>query len=294
MSKLTLITMTDNNDEGQVIEEVMKAKSKERKRQKRAEREKAEAERAVWEAEEKRAHKEEERWEAECKCKAKARKGSEAGGEVKKVVMHPSCTCCAQAKVICEFLMDGNKKWVACVCCNQLKGKCQWPRDGKDAEAGPKAIGKVNKGKKWKVDEENAEAGSSNQKQVRMSMRPIEVLDLNEPKAGRSRVKEASMARYLGSEDKLKQLIEAAGLIANNLASLFELHETTVKNSGHIADALELLLDESYSFGMVVSPSDLGSSELDSDELHEEADWLKNHSKDKEEEAEGEDEGMAE
>ncbi|KIN96784.1 hypothetical protein M404DRAFT_32914 [Pisolithus tinctorius Marx 270] len=302
MSDSRPIAVTDNDNEGQVIidwtqlpdddirydtddkEEVMKAKAKERKRRKAAEqaqqeeqarleaeraaREKAEAERIAWEAEEQRVCEEEERRraeeekEAERKHKAETGKSSEAGasgnetGSEVKVVMDPGCTRCAWAQTVCEFVIDSNKKRVACVRCNQSKGKCRCPRDGKDAEAGPKAV----KGKKRKVDEENAKARPSNQKQVKTSMR----------------------------------LAGAAGLIANNLASLFKLHETTVENLGRIADALKSILDESYGFGMAVSPSDSGSSELDSDELHEEADWLKNHGEDEGEEAEGEDEDMTE
>ncbi|KIO00539.1 hypothetical protein M404DRAFT_29463 [Pisolithus tinctorius Marx 270] len=280
----------------------LEAKRVERERieAKRAEREKAE--RMAWEAEEQRVCEEEEKCkaeeerEAEQRRKAEAGKGDEAraggseAGEVKKVVMDPSCTHCAWAQVVCEFLVDGNKKWVACVCCNQSKGKCRWPGDRKDAEAGPKAV----KGKKRKVNEENAKARPSNQKWARTSARLTEVLDLDEPEASGSGQREAGAERYSGLENKLEQLIEAAGLIANNLASLFELHETTVENSGHIANTLESILDESYGFGMAVSPSDSGSSELDSDELHEEAEWLKAHSKDEEEESEGEDESMAE
>ncbi|KIO00331.1 hypothetical protein M404DRAFT_29708 [Pisolithus tinctorius Marx 270] len=157
-------------------EEMMRAKAKERKwckvaeqawweeqaqlEAERVEREQIEAERLASEreAKEKEMHKEEERHEAECKCKAKAGTGagiSKAMGEVKRVVMDPSCTHCTWAKVICEFLVDGNKKCVACVHCNQSKGKCHWPRDGKDTEASPKAVGRVDKGKKRKVNKEN-------------------------------------------------------------------------------------------------------------------------------------------
>ncbi|KIO05404.1 hypothetical protein M404DRAFT_25531 [Pisolithus tinctorius Marx 270] len=319
MSDSRPIAVTDNDDEGWVVidwtqlpdddirydtnneEEVMKAKAKERKRRKAAEqawreeqarleaeraaREKAEAERIAQEAKEQRVREEEERRraeeekEAERKCKAKANKGDEARGEVKKVVMDPSCTHCAQAQTVCEFIVDGNKKRVACVRCNLSKGKCRWPGDGKDAEAGPKI--KADKGKKRKADEETPEPGLSQKKRVKMSARPIEVLDLDETEAG--------AARYSGLEGKLERLIKAAGLIANNLASLFELHETAVENSGCIADALE-----SYGYRMAVSPLDLGSSELDSDELREEAKWLKAHGEDGEEETEGEDEAMAE
>ncbi|KIO05043.1 hypothetical protein M404DRAFT_25659 [Pisolithus tinctorius Marx 270] len=325
MSKSRLITATDNNDEGWVIidwtqlpdddirydtnneEEVMKAKAKERKRQKAAEqawweeqaqleakraaREKAEAKRTVQEAEEQRACEEEERCraeeekEAKHKCKAEARKSSEAGAngnetsEVRKVVMDHGCTCCTWANIVCEFIIDGNKKHITCVRCNLSKGKCRWPGDGKDAEASPKAR-RADKGKKQKAEEENAKAGPSNQKWARTS-------------ASGSRMKEAGAARYSGLENKLERLIEAAGLIANNLASLFKLHKTMVENLGCIADALKLILDKSYSSGMAVSPSDLGLSELDSDELCEEAEWLKNHGKDEEEESEGEDESMA-
>ncbi|KIO08017.1 hypothetical protein M404DRAFT_23265 [Pisolithus tinctorius Marx 270] len=329
MSDSRPIVAADNNNEGRVVvnwaqvpdddirydtddeEEVMRVKAKERKRRKAAEqarqeeqarleaervaREKAEAERVAWEAEEQRAREEEarrkaeEEKEAERRHKAKANKGDEAGGEVKKVVMDPGCTCCARANIVCEFVVDGNKKRMACVHCNLSKGKCRWPGDGKDAEAGPKAV----KGKKRKVDEENAEARPSNQKWAKTSTRPTKILDLNESEAGRSRPREAGVDKYSGLEDKLERLIEAVGLIANNLASLFELHETAVENSGRIADALESILDESYGFGMAVSPSDLGSSELDSDELREEAEWLKNHGEDEEEESEGEDESMA-
>ncbi|KIO06742.1 hypothetical protein M404DRAFT_24433 [Pisolithus tinctorius Marx 270] len=304
MSNSRPIAATDNDDEGRVVidwtklpdddirydtddeEEVMKAKAKERKRRKAAEQAQV-----AREAEEKRVHEEEERRraeeekEAERKRKAETGKSSEAGAdgnetasEVKKVVMDPGCTRCAWAQTVCEFVVDSNKKRVACVRCNQSKGKCRWPGDGKDTEAGPKAV----KGKKRKVDEENTEAGPSNQKRAKTSTRPTEILDLDESEAGGSRPREAGADKYLGLEDKLERLIKATGLIANNLASLFELHETAS------------ILDESYGFGMVVSPSDSGSSELDSDKLREEADWLKNHGEDKGEEAEGEDEDMTE
>ncbi|KIO02901.1 hypothetical protein M404DRAFT_27514 [Pisolithus tinctorius Marx 270] len=259
----------------------------------RVEREKAEAEREEQEAEEKRVCEEEERQEAECRHKAEARQGSEASREVKKVVMDPGCTCCAWAEIVCKFLMDGNKKWVAYMWCNQSKGKCQWPGDGKDTEAGPKAR-KADKGKKQKADKENAEAGPSKQKQAKKSTRPIEVLDLDEPKASGSRLREAGAECYSGLEEKLEHLIDMAGLIANNLASLFKIHEASVRNLGWITNALESILDESYGFSMVVSPLDLGSSELDSNELCKEADWLKDHGEDEKEEAEGEDENMAE
>ncbi|KIO12139.1 hypothetical protein M404DRAFT_19987 [Pisolithus tinctorius Marx 270] len=333
MAESRPITMTDKNDEGRVIvdwtqvsddairydtdnkEEVMKAKSKERKRQKaaeqarreeqarleaeRVERERIEAETAAWEAEERKVCEEEERREAKRKHQAEAGKSDEAGaggasgepgGEVKRVVMDPSCTRCTQVQVVCEFLVDGNKKRVACVRCNQSKGKCRWPGDGKDAEAGPKV--KANKGKKRKADNETPEPGPSQKK--RAKLKAVEVLEIDEPEAGGSGLREASAERYSGLENTLERLIKAAGLIANNLASLFELHETAVENSGCIADALESILDESYGFGMAVSPSDSGSSELDSDELREEADWLKNHGEDEGEEAEGEDEDMTE
>ncbi|KIO01297.1 hypothetical protein M404DRAFT_28837 [Pisolithus tinctorius Marx 270] len=303
----------DTDDE----EEVMRAKAKERKRRKAAEqarrveqawleaeraareqaeaeraaRERAEAERTEREAEEKKVHEEEEKREAERKRKATTSKGDEAGasgeagGEVKRVVMVPGCTRCAHAQVVCEFVVDGNKKRVACVRCNLSKGKCRWPGDGKDTEAGPKI--KADKGKKRKADEETPEPGPSQKK--RAKSKAVEVLEINEPEAGGSGLREAGTERYSGLENKLERLIEAAGLIANNLASLFELHETAVENSGRIADALE-----SYGFGVAVSPSDSGSSELDSDELHEEAEWMKAHSKNEEEESEGEDENMAE
>ncbi|KIO10081.1 hypothetical protein M404DRAFT_21733 [Pisolithus tinctorius Marx 270] len=245
--------------------------AREQAKAKRAEREKAEAEKAEQEAEEKRVCEEE-------KCKAKARKssevgasGNETGSEVKKVVMDPGCTRCAQAHIICEFVIDGNKKHVACVRCNQSKGKCQWPRDGKDAEAGPKV--KADKGKKQKADEEMPEPRPSQKKWAKS--KAVEVLEINEPETRGSRPREAGAERYSGLENKL---------------DLFELHETAVKNSGRIADTLESLLDESYGFGMVASPLDSGSSELNSDELREEADWLRNHGEDEE----GEDEDMAE
>ncbi|KIO08657.1 hypothetical protein M404DRAFT_22506 [Pisolithus tinctorius Marx 270] len=165
MSDSRPITTTDNNNKGQVIidwtqvpdddirydtdneeeeQAWLEAKKAEREKAKaeRAERVRAEAERAPWEATEIRVHKEEERQEAEHKCQAEARKGSEAragassseaGDEVKKVVMNPRLK-------------------------SSLKGKCCWPRDGKDAEASLKVAGKVDKGKKQKVNEENAEA----------------------------------------------------------------------------------------------------------------------------------------
>ncbi|KIO01898.1 hypothetical protein M404DRAFT_28154 [Pisolithus tinctorius Marx 270] len=326
MSDPRPITATDKNDEGRVVvdwtqvlddairydtddeEEVMKAKLKERKRRKAAEQawreeqaEKAEAEKAAREAEERRAHEEEERREAERKRKAEASKSDEAGaggasgepgGEVKRIVMDPGCTRCTRAQVVCEFLVDGNKKRVTCVCCNQSKGKCRWPGDGKDAEAGPKAATKADKGKKQKADEESPEPGPSQKKWAKS--KPTEVLEIDEPEAGGSGERKAGAGGFSGLEDKLERLIDIAGLIANNLAGLFEAHEAVAENSGRIADALEAMLDESYGFGMAVSPSDSGSSELDSDELREEAEWLKTHSEDEEEESGGEDESMAE
>ncbi|KIO10486.1 hypothetical protein M404DRAFT_21414 [Pisolithus tinctorius Marx 270] len=160
----------------------------------RAEREKAKAEKAVQEAEERRVH-EEERQEAEHKCKAKAGKSDEAsasgeaGGEVKRVVMDPSCTHCTQAQVVCEFLMDGNKKWVACVCCNQSKGKCWWRRDGKDTKASPKATSKVDKGKKWKADDETPEPRPSQKKRVKSKL--TKVLEIDKPNVSGSGVRKA-------------------------------------------------------------------------------------------------------
>ncbi|KIN92961.1 hypothetical protein M404DRAFT_36533 [Pisolithus tinctorius Marx 270] len=303
MSTLRPTTTANNNSEGQAMidwtqvsddaikydtdneEEMMRAKAKERKwhkvaeqaqweeqaqlEAKRAEREKAKAERAAQEAEQERAHKEEE------KCRAEEEKEAD-------------CTCCAQAQVVCKFLVDGNKKRVACMCCNQSKGKCQWSGDGKDAKAGPKATTKADKGKKWKADEESPEPGPSQKKQVKSKL--TEVLEIDEPKDGGSRVRKTGAGGFSGLEDKLEQLIDVAGLIAKNLAGLFELQEATVKHSGCIADALKSLLDESYGYRMVVSPSDLGSSELDSDKLCKEAEWLKAHGKDREEETKGEDE----
>ncbi|KIN93912.1 hypothetical protein M404DRAFT_35607 [Pisolithus tinctorius Marx 270] len=142
-----------------------------------------------------------------------------------------NCTHCAQAKVVCGFLVDGNKK------------------DKEDAEVSPKASGKVDKGKKQKIDEENAKAGPSKKKWAKSKL--IEVLDINKYKVAEGRLREAGMG----------------GLIANNLASLYELHKTMIMNSGQIADHLEAILNESYGFGMAVTPSDSGSSELDADEL---------------------------
>ncbi|KIN99653.1 hypothetical protein M404DRAFT_30301 [Pisolithus tinctorius Marx 270] len=332
MSELRLISTTGNNDEGRVVvdwtqvldnaikydtnneEGTMRAKAKERKRHKVAEqawweeqaqleaervaREQAKAERAerekakriAWEAKEQRVRKDEER------CKAEEEREAEASGskasKVKKVVMDPGCMCCTWAQVICEFLMDGNKKQVACVHCNQSKGKCQWPGDRKDSEAGPRVISKANKGKKQKANDGTPEPGLSQRKQAKS--KPTEVLEIDEPEAGGSGVRKASTRGPLGLEEMLEWLIDVVGLIANNLVGLFELHETMAENLGHIADALESLLDESYGFGMAVSPLDSGSSELDSEELHEEAKWLKAHGEGEEEESEGEDESMAE
>ncbi|KIN94653.1 hypothetical protein M404DRAFT_34819 [Pisolithus tinctorius Marx 270] len=301
----------DTDDE----EEVMKAKLKERKRQKaaeqaqqeeqawleakRVEREWIEAERAERERVKAKACEKEERWEAEHKHKAKASKGDEAGtgatggedrGEVKRVVMDPGCTRCSWAKVICKFLIDSNKKQVACMCCNQSKGKCQWPGDGKDAEGSPKAASKVNKGKKRKADDEMPEPGPSQKKWAKSKL--IKVLEIDEPEASGSGARKAITGGFSGLEDKLEWLINVTGLITNNLAGLFELQEAAVENSGSIADMLEAIIDESYGFRVVVIPSDLGLSKLDSDELHEEAEWLQ--AEGEEEEAEGEDEPMAE
>ncbi|KIO05563.1 hypothetical protein M404DRAFT_25285 [Pisolithus tinctorius Marx 270] len=261
----------------------MKAKSKERKRQKvaeqaqqeeqvwleakrvereqieaeRAERERVEAKRAERKAEEKRACKEEEI--------------SSEAAEVKKVVMDSGCTHCTWVKTICEFLVDGNKKQVTCIQCNQLKGKCWWPGDGKDTEASPKA--KVDKGKKWKADDEMPEPRLSQKKQVKLKL--TEVLEINRPEAGGSGARKAI----------------TGGLIANNLAGLFRLQEAVVKDSGWITDVLKAIINESYGFGVAVTPLDSGSSELDLDEPHEEAEWLQ--AEGEEEEAKGEDEPMA-
>ncbi|KIN99750.1 hypothetical protein M404DRAFT_30213 [Pisolithus tinctorius Marx 270] len=317
MSKLRPITTTDKNDKGQVIidwtqvsdntiqydtddEEEAKRAEREQIEAERAEREKAKAKKAVQEAKERRVCKEEERWEAEHKHKAEAGKSDEAsaggisgeaGGEVKRVVMDPGCTHCTWAQVICKFLIDSNKKRVACMCCNQSKGKCQRLGDGKDAEAGPRAAPKADKGKKRKADDETPEHGPSKKKAKAIDKSP-EVLDVNEDEAGGSRLRGPSAAVFLGLEDKLKHLINIAGLIANNLAGLFKAHETMAENPGRIANVLEAMLNKSYGFRLAVSPLDSGSSELDSDELHEEADWLKAHGKDKEEESSGEDETM--
>ncbi|KIO04372.1 hypothetical protein M404DRAFT_26232 [Pisolithus tinctorius Marx 270] len=282
-------------------EEMMRAKAKERKRCKvaeqaqqeeqaqleaeRVERERVEAERAAHEAKEKRVHEDEER------CKAKEeREANETRGEVKKVVMDPGCTHCSRAKTICEFLMDSNKRRVACIQCNLSKGKCQWPRDGKDTEAGPKATTKVDKGKKWMAKKEIPEPRPSQKKQAKS--RPTKVLEIDEPKASGSRARKAVTGGVVGLEDKLEQLIDITGLIANNLVGLFELQEAAVENSGWIANTLKAMLDESYGFGVAVTPSDSGSSELDTEELCEEVEWLQ--AEGEEEEAEGEDEPMAE
>ncbi|KIO14773.1 hypothetical protein M404DRAFT_17629 [Pisolithus tinctorius Marx 270] len=317
MSNLGPITVTDNDNEGWVIidwtqvpdddirydtddeEEQAWWEEQARLEAERVAREQAEAERIAWEAEEQRAHEEEEKCRAEeeketkWKHKAEADKGDEARGEVKKVVMDPSCTHCTQAQVVCEFLVDGNKKQVACVHCNLLKGKCRWLGDGKDTEAAPKATPKTDKGKKRKTNNEMPEPRPS-KKKTKAINKLLEVLDIDEGKTGGSRPRGPSAAVFSGLEDKLERLINVTGLIANNLAGLFEAHEAMAENSGRIADTLKAMLDESYSFGMVVSPSDLGSSELDSDELCKEADWLKAHSEDEEEESGREDETMAE
>ncbi|KIO05141.1 hypothetical protein M404DRAFT_25763 [Pisolithus tinctorius Marx 270] len=315
MSNLRLIVTADNNNEGQVIvnwaqvpdddircdtdngEEVMREQTqleaerveRAKAEAERAERERAEAEKAAQEAEEKRVHEEEERQEAECKCK-----GDEAGagarGEVKRVVMDPSCTCCSWAKVVCKFLVYGNKKQVACMHCNQSKGKCWWPRDGKDAEASPKAASKVNKGKKRKADDETPEPRLSQKKQVKSKL--TEVLEIDEPEASGSGARKAVTGEFSGLEDRLEWLIDITGLIANNLAGPFGLQEAAVGTLGQTIDVLKAIINESYSFGVAVTSSDLGLSELDSDELHEEVEWL--WAEGKEEEAKGEDENMAE
>ncbi|KIN98060.1 hypothetical protein M404DRAFT_31620 [Pisolithus tinctorius Marx 270] len=293
MSNSRPISTTGNNDEGWVVinwtqvpddairydtddeEEVMKAK--ERKRRKVAEQ--AQCEEQAWlEAE----RVERERIEAE-----RAEREKEAD-KVKKVIMDPGCTRCTQAEVVCEFLVDSNKKRVACMRCNQSKGKCWWPRDGKDAKASPKATTKADKGKKWEANKELPEPRPSQKKQVKS--KPTKVLEINEPEDGGSGVRKTSAGGFSGLEDKLERLIDVVGLIANNLAGLFELQEAVVKHSDRIANTLESLLDESYGYRMAVSPSDLGSSELDSDELCEEAEWLKAHGEDREEKTEGEDE----
>ncbi|KAI6148796.1 hypothetical protein BKA82DRAFT_22512 [Pisolithus tinctorius] len=331
MSKSRPITVTDKNDKGwvvidwtQVSDDAIQYDTNDEEEEeqawleaKRVEREQIEAEKAVWEAEERRVCEEEERQEAECKHKAKAGKSDEAstggasgeaGGEVKRVVMDPGCTHCTWAQVICKFLVDGNKKRVACMHCNQSKGKCQWPGDRKDAEAGPKAVSspgllrptptlnkaapKADKGKKRKADDEMPKPRPS-KKKAKAIDKLLEVLDVDEGETSGSRPRGPSVAAFSGLEDKLKCLIDIAGLIANNLVGLFKAHKAVAENSGRITNALEVMLDESYGFRMAVSPLDSGSSELDSDELHKEADWLKAHSEDKEEESSREDETMA-
>ncbi|KIN96571.1 hypothetical protein M404DRAFT_33066 [Pisolithus tinctorius Marx 270] len=249
MSESRPITVTDKNDEGWVVidwtqvsddairydtdnEEEAERVEREWIEAKRAEREKAKAEKAAQEAEERRVHEEEERWEAEHKCKAKAGKSDEAGtggtsgeagGEVKRVVMDPSCTHCTWVQVVCKFHVDSNKKRVACMHCNQSKGKCQWLGDGKDAKATPKAAPKANKGKKRKANDEMPEPGPS-KKKVKAVDKLLEVLDVDEGKTSGSRLRGPGVAALLGLEDKLEHLIDIAGLIANNLVGLFECH----------------------------------------------------------------------
>ncbi|KIN95010.1 hypothetical protein M404DRAFT_34522 [Pisolithus tinctorius Marx 270] len=153
------------------------------------------------------------------------------------------------------------------MCCNQSKGKCQWPGDGKDSKAGPKARGKVNKGKKQKADDESPEPRLSQKKWAKS--KPLEVLVLNEPEASGSGARVAS-------------------------TGLYNLHKTTVTSSGWITNALEAILDESYGYGMAVTPLYSGLSELNPKELHEEADWLQAEAEGEEDKAKGEDKAMAE
>ncbi|KIN96779.1 hypothetical protein M404DRAFT_33002 [Pisolithus tinctorius Marx 270] len=256
MSDSRPITTTDNNSEGQVMvdwtqvlddaikydtnneEETMRAKAKERKWCKAAKQ-------AWWEeqawleaerVERERVEAKREEKEAEQKHKAKAEKGDEAGAGsseaagVEKVVMEPSCTHCTQAKTVCEFLMDGNKKQVTCIWCNQSKGKCQWPGDRKDTKTGPKATTKVDKGKKQKANEELPEPRPSKKKWAKS--KSVEVLDIDKPKASGSGARKAGAGYFSGLEEKLEWLINTTGMIANNLASLYNLHKTTVNNSG--------------------------------------------------------------
>ncbi|KIN95085.1 hypothetical protein M404DRAFT_34474 [Pisolithus tinctorius Marx 270] len=286
MSELRPITTTDNNNKGQVVinwtqvsddaiqydtddKETMMAKAKERmwckaaeqawqEEQAQLEAERVERERAAHEAKEERAHEEERRHRSKEEREAKA--GSSEAAGVKKVVMDPSCTCCTQAKTVFK---------------GQALVACRWEGQ-KDTEASPKI--KVNKGKKQKADDEMPEPGLSQKKQVKL--KPIKVLEINEPKASGSRARKAMAGGLLGLEDKLEWLIDITGLIANNLVGLFELQEAVVKNSGCIADVLEAIINESYGF------------RLDLDELHEEVEWLQ--AKGEEEEAEGGDESMAE
>ncbi|KIN96842.1 hypothetical protein M404DRAFT_32892 [Pisolithus tinctorius Marx 270] len=255
---------------------MMRAKAKERKRRKvaeqawheeqvwleakRAAREQAEAERIAQEAEEQRACEEEERHEAKCKHKAEAEKGNEAG------IGAGSSEATGEIK---RVVMDPG-----CTHCTRAKAVCEFLIDGnkkRDTEAGPKAATKVDRGKKWRPNEESPEPGPSKKKWVKS--KSVEVLDVNEPEAGGSGARKA-------------------GMIANNLASLYDLHKTTVNNLGWITNALEVILNELYRYGMLVSLSASGSSELDSNELHEEAKWLEADAKG--EEAEGEDKDMAE
>ncbi|KIO08939.1 hypothetical protein M404DRAFT_22759 [Pisolithus tinctorius Marx 270] len=275
MSDSRPIVTADNNNEGQVIvdwaqvpdddirydtndeEALMRAKAKERKRQKVAEQ--------AWQEEQ--AQLEAERVARE---QAKAKRAEREKAKAKRIAWEAEeqRACEGVERHRAEEEKEAERKHRAeAGKGSEAGGKCCWPRDGKDAKASPKAI----KGKKRKVNEENAEARPSMQKQARMSMRATEVLDLDKPEASGSGVRKAT----------------------NNLAGLFELQEAAVEHSGCIANALESLLDESYGFRMAVSPSDLGSSELDSDELCEEAKWLKTHGEDREEETKGEDEAMA-
>ncbi|KAI6144185.1 hypothetical protein BKA82DRAFT_4358630 [Pisolithus tinctorius] len=255
MSESRLISTTGNNDEGwvivdwtQVSDDAIRYNTDDKEEMmrvwlegKRAAREKAEAERAEWEAKEKR--------EAEQRHKAKADDGDEARGEVKKVVMDPGCTRCAR--------MATRRGWPACTATSQKAGR-------------------VDKGKKRKADEEMPEPGPS-KKKLKAVDKPLEVLDIDEDEAGRSRPRGPSATVFSGLEDKLKCLINIMGLITNNLDCCGERDLPTLRV-----------------FGMAMFPSDLGSSELDSDELCEEADWLKAHGEDKEEESSREDETMAE
>ncbi|KAI6155353.1 hypothetical protein BKA82DRAFT_17868 [Pisolithus tinctorius] len=210
------------------------------------------------------------------KAKSKERKRQKAAEQAwqeEQAWLEANCTHCTQANTICEFLMDGNKK--------------------QDAEAGPKAALKADKGKKRKADNKMPKPRPS-KKKAKAVEKPLEVLDINEDEASGSRLRGPSATVFSGLEDKLERLINVAGLIANSLVGRFKAHETVAENSGRIANMLEVMLDESYSFSMAVSPSDSGSSELDSNKLCEEAEWLKAHGEDEEEGSEEEDESMAE
>ncbi|KIN93234.1 hypothetical protein M404DRAFT_36272 [Pisolithus tinctorius Marx 270] len=121
-------------------------------------------------------------------------------------------------------------------------------RDGKDVEAGLNTSVKVDKGKKRKVDEGAPEAKPSKKRQMKASMNPTGVLEIDEPKVIKGKPREAGDGNSTLRE-QFKCLIAIANAITNNMAGLFNLQEVIVANSGQVADVLEAIINKSCGTG---------------------------------------------